>query len=196
MPRHVSSIFLLTPDKTNTKWKIQWSVQLVNQVAGWLLLYHWNYELLIAMLAMLDWMWVGWFKTWKRKLLLHNFNLDNNCTEHLLQQPLWMKNWFLSKTYFSCERKQQHLGRAKVKTVVIQHEYRTKEIQGVVHCCYYISLLPGWWNIVQGGDPLYAAGNNKWDCGGHIWPNWVQFFAKNTWLMYLVREQNYFGSKK
>ena len=66
----------------------------------------------------------------------------------------------------------------------------------VVHCCYYISLLPGWWNIVQGGNPLYAAGNNKYDCGGQIWPNWVQFLAKNTWLMYLVREQYYFGSKK
>ena len=59
----------------------------------------------------------------------------------------------------------------------------------VVHCCYYISLLPGCRNIVQGGNPLYAAGNNKYDCGGQIWPNWVQFFAKNTWLMYLVREK-------
>ena len=48
----------------------------------------------------------------------------------------------------------------------------------LVHCCYYISLLPGWLNIVQSGNPLYADVNNKCDCGGHIWPNWVQFFAK------------------
>ena len=53
----------------------------------------------------------------------------------------------------------------------------------LVHCCYYISL---WWNIVQGGNPLYADVNNKRACGGHIWPNWVQFFAKKTWLICLV----------
>ena len=43
---------------------------------------------------------------------------------------------------------------------------------------YYISLLPGCWNIVQNGDPLYAGVNHKWDSGGHIWPNWMPFFAK------------------
>ena len=65
----------------------------------------------------------------------------------------------------------------------------------VVHCCYYISLLLGWWNIVQGGDPLYAGVNPRWDCGGHIWPNWVQFFAKYTWLTRLLEEKNYFGTQ-
>ena len=65
----------------------------------------------------------------------------------------------------------------------------------LVHCCYYISLLLGWWNIVQGGDPLYAGVNPRWDCGGHIWPNWVQFFAKYTWLTRLLEEKNYFGTQ-
>ena len=43
---------------------------------------------------------------------------------------------------------------------------------------YYISLLLGWWNIVQNGDPLYGEVNRNWVSGGHIWPNWVPFFAK------------------
>ena len=66
----------------------------------------------------------------------------------------------------------------------------------LVHCCYYISLLPGWWNIVQNGDPLYAAEDYKRDCGGHIWPNRVQFFAKNTLLISQLRKKNYLGPKK
>jgi len=54
----------------------------------------------------------------------------------------------------------------------------------LVHCCYYISLLPGWWNIVQNGDPLYAADDYKWDRGGHTRPNRLQFFLqKNTVLI-------------
>ena len=68
--------------------------------------------------------------------------------------------------------------------------------QPLVHCCYYISLLPGWWNIVQNGDPLYAAEDYKRDCGGHIWPNRVQFFAKNTLLISQLLKKNYLGPKK
>ena len=59
---------------------------------------------------------------------------------------------------------------------------------------YHISLLLGWWNIVQNGDPLYGEVNHSWVSGGHIWPNWVPFFAKSTWLTCLGGEKNYFGS--
>ena len=79
-------------------------------------------------------------------------------------------------------------------SIVVHIDYIThKAGWNLVHCCYYISLLPGWWNIVQNGDPLYADVNHRLDCGGHIWPNWVQFFAKNTWLICLVGEKNNFG---
>ena len=66
----------------------------------------------------------------------------------------------------------------------------------LVHCCYYISLLPGWWNIVQNGDPLYADVDYKWDCGGHIWANWVQFFCKKTLGSYLRYEKFFFELQK
>ena len=66
----------------------------------------------------------------------------------------------------------------------------------LVHCCYYISLLPGWWNIVQNGDPLYAAEDYKQDCGGHIWPNRVQFFCKKHIAHISVAQKKLFGPKK
>ena len=68
--------------------------------------------------------------------------------------------------------------------------------ESLVHCFNYISLLLGWWNIVQNGDPLYAAVDYMWRCGGHIWPNRVQFFAKNTWPISQVGTKKFWAQKK
>ena len=48
-------------------------------------------------------------------------------------------------------------------------------------------------NIVQGGDPLYAAVNYKQGCGGCIWPKWVRFFAKNSCLLCFGVKFLFFG---
>ena len=54
---------------------------------------------------------------------------------------------------------------------------------GVVHNCTIFLLPLDVRNIVQGGDPLYAAVNYKQGCGGCIWPKWVRFLAKNSCLL-------------
>ena len=52
----------------------------------------------------------------------------------------------------------------------------------IVHNCIIFFCSLDVRNIVQGGDPLYAAVNHKQGCGGYTWPKWVRFFAKNTCL--------------
>ena len=37
-----------------------------------------------------------------------------------------------------------------------------------------------WFDLVQGGDPLYAGINHKESCRGHNLPKWVRFFCKKT----------------
>ena len=48
----------------------------------------------------------------------------------------------------------------------------------IVHNCTIFLCSLDVRNIVQGGDPLYAAVNHKQGCGGHNWPKLVQFFLQ------------------
>ena len=55
----------------------------------------------------------------------------------------------------------------------LQWSSREKAWVGVVHNCTIFLCSLDVRNIVQGGDPLYAAVNYKHGCGGFIWPKWL-----------------------
>ena len=60
---------------------------------------------------------------------------------------------------------------------------------------YPVSLLIGYWDWVQGGNPLYAAVKCLSGCRGHIWQK-NNFFAKRTWHTQFLAGKFFSGSKK
>ena len=61
---------------------------------------------------------------------------------------------------------------------------------------YPVSLLIGYWDWVQGGNPLYAAVKCLSGCRGHIWQKNFIFFAKRTWHTQFLAGKFFSGSKK
>jgi len=62
----------------------------------------------------------------------------------------------------------------------------------LVHCC----LLIGYWDWVQGGNPLYPAVKCLSSCWGQIWRIFFISFAKRTWHIQFLAAKIFSGSKK
>ena len=61
---------------------------------------------------------------------------------------------------------------------------------------YPVSLLIGYWDWVQGGNPLYPAVKCLSSCWGQIWRIFFISFAKRTWHIQFLAAKFFSGSKK
>ena len=61
---------------------------------------------------------------------------------------------------------------------------------------YPVSLLIGYWDWVQGGNPLYPAVKCLSSCWGQIWRIFFISFAKRTWHIQFLAAKIFSGSKK